>query len=65
MFARAQSEKGRSGRQDESGASWSELFLAESMCQIAWDSLRAMSTWATFAPPLLAEPALGSLVGSA
>lgn len=62
MFARAQVQKGRSGRQTTSGASGSELLLAgkhvpdrvaESSCEVDLGNLGAA---------LLSEPALGSLV---
>src|SRR5271166_763817 len=62
MFARAQVQKGRSGRQTKSGASGSEVLLAgkhvpdrvgESACEVDLGDLGTA---------LLSEPALGALI---
>jgi hypothetical protein len=62
MFARAQVQRGRSGRQTKSGASGSELFLAgKHVPDCVGESARDVDL-GDFGTALLAEPALGSLV---
>ena len=62
MFARAQVQKGRSGRQTKSGASGSELFLAgKHVPDRVGESSREVDL-GDFGAALFAEAALGSLV---
>ena len=44
------SEKGGQAARRKAAPRGANFSLRESMCQIAWASLRAMSTWATLAP---------------
>ena len=44
------SEKGGQAARRKAAPRGANFSLRESMCQIAWESLRAMSTWATLAP---------------
>jgi len=62
MFARAQVQKGRSGRQTKSGASWSERFLAGKHVPDRVGEPAREVDLGDFRAALLAEPALGVLV---
>jgi hypothetical protein len=62
MFARAQVQKGRSGRQTKSGASWSELLLAGKHVPDRVGEPAGEVDLGDFRAALLAEPALGVLV---
>jgi len=50
MFARAQVQQGGQAARRKAAPRGANFSLRESMCQIAWASLRARSTWATLAP---------------
>ena len=53
-FARGRkSKKGGQAARRKAAPLGANCWLRESMCQIAWASRRAMSTWATFAPRCL------------
>jgi hypothetical protein len=54
MFARGRkSKKGGQAARRKAAPRGANFSLRESMCQIAWASLLAMSTWATLAPRCL------------
>ena len=44
------SEKGGQAARRKAAPRGANFSLRESMCQIAWESLRAISTWASLAP---------------
>ena len=58
----AQVQKGGQAARRKAAPLGANDSLRVSMCQIATVSFLAMSTWATLAPALFAEPALVSLV---
>src|SRR5215203_7525398 len=62
-FARGRmSKRGGQAARRKAAPLGANSWLRESMCQIAWVSRRAMSTWATFAPRCLPSRVLVALV---